>query len=292
MKGIRTSTYQDLLDNFDEFDSLLSELGITSNSTRLHEAASLVKNLDMKVKLTKEGKVEVGSVPEKYLHGLWILSEINHIMKSVGGFDKEILTTKLKKITKGPLILKNETSINNEARNTMFELVLASDLLMNGYKTGLDDPNPDIKVVLPKKTYLFECKRVFSEKKVERQIGDAKRQLEKQLAEDENSHGVIAISIPRIYIGKGERLVANSWEEAMSFLNETMQKFVEKHKRFWKNISNKRIVAVVFHLSCPALIEGVSAVTYYTRTNVHDDNTFDVFKKDFNRLPKVKQLLE
>ena len=193
MKGIGTSTYQDLLKSFEKLDLLLSELGIASKSTRLHKAASLVGKLDMEVKLAKKGGHKIENVPEKYLHGLWILSEINHIMKSVDGFDKEILTTKLKKIIKGPLILKDETPTSNEARNTMFELVLASDLLRNGYQTYLGEPNPDIKVVLPKKTYLFECKRVFSEKKVERKIGEAKKQLEKQLATDKNSYGVIAI---------------------------------------------------------------------------------------------------
>lgn len=90
--------------------------------------------------------------------------------------EKEVLRRKIATVLRGPVLPNDEDENSNEARNSLFELNLASKLR----KTGLDASpgmDADIECTIGGKHLLIECKRPFKEHNVGKQIKKAGKQL-------------------------------------------------------------------------------------------------------------------
>lgn len=283
-------SYTAILEKVKEIDSFLTSYGISCNKNdRIHKAISLIDGLNKVLGDNEKMHQYLASFDKKgeCLFSLVELSELAHILDNLGQQDSNTLKDKIKKIIDGPLLSIAESATSNIARNTMFELSLTADLMSRGIKATLGNPNPDISVIFPNRSYLIQCKRTFSENNIEKLISDAKNQLVADLDNGANSYGVIALSLSRIYVQGKNLLVSRSEDSARAFLYKTLEKFMIANQRYWKKITNNRIVAIILHISCPAVIEEEKLLTWahvMIGNNISDDGTFDLFFSDFNKL--------
>jgi hypothetical protein len=111
--------------------------------------------------------------------------------------DVAVIRRKIVTVLGGPVLPNDEDENSNEARNTLFELNLASKLRRAGLNAspGMD---ADIECRIGGEHLLIECKRPFWEQNVGRQIKKAARQLKKRLKTvSSESRGIVAVSLSK-----------------------------------------------------------------------------------------------
>jgi hypothetical protein len=90
--------------------------------------------------------------------------------------------------------------VNTEARNTQFELRIASYLGRAGYKLDFSTLT-DIVASRGRNTYYVECKRVASPSQLTRRVKEALNQLEERMPRSgwlRGRHGVVAVDVTRV----------------------------------------------------------------------------------------------
>lgn len=164
---------------------------------------------------------------------------------------EEIVRWKLRNVLKGPSLPSMEDQNSNEARNTLFELNLASKFSRAGINTVLG-LNSDICCDVEGKSVLVECKRPLSSKSITKNVRDARKALNRHLrSAPVGSRGVIAISFSRIINPIDEMLRYIDEESAKHYLADIIDDHVAKipHK---PPLGNK-IIGLLFHVIIPAV---------------------------------------
>ena len=258
-----------------EFDSLLANLDLKIKSNdRIHQAFNLIELAEKDRKDNQKAKdfMKDNLRRKKFYFSLLDISELRQIIKYSNKLDKEILKGKIKKYIKGNILPSEETTNNNEAKNIGFELGLISKFISDGYQADLCKNNPDILVTVNKSRYLIECKRVFSESGVESAIEDGKNQLNRML-KNKNDYGIIAISFSRTKTANDMMFFCKDENDARLQMDSLFLSFIQKNQRFWKQITNSKIIAVLLHFS--SLIGFNSDLPLSTSNFIVLNNVFD-----------------
>jgi hypothetical protein len=165
----------------------LEGLGLGNGSDRLHK---YVREIRKQTPLPFPNIQEVAELGFVYLEAL----EFIDVYKAYNGAENPRLIAKLERALKGCHTLIDESTQNNDPRNTMFELALAAGLRLRGVDVELGEP--DLIINFPKRQYVVECKRPFRETSLKANVREAESQLRANLRPGQ--HGVIAISLNRI----------------------------------------------------------------------------------------------
>jgi len=268
-------TFQELIDLRKDFDSLLTNLDLKIKSNdRIHQAFTLIELAEKDRKDDQKAKdfMKDSIRRKKFYFSLLDISELKEIIKYSSNLDKEILKGKIKKYIKGNILPSEETINNNEAKNTGFELGLTSKFISDGYKANLCKNNPDILITINKNRYLIECKRVFSESGIEHAVEDGKNQLNRIL-KNKNDYGIIAISFSRTKTANDMMFFCKDENDARLQMDNLFLSFIQKNQRFWKQITNSKIIAVLLHFS--SLIGFNSELPLSTSNFIVLNNVFD-----------------
>lgn len=123
------------------------------------------------------------------------------------------------------------------AKNIFWELELWAILRRSCPSASLQDPL-DIALTLAGGTLGIACKKIYSEKNVEKVLSEAVRQVETDF-----SVGVVALNLDELVPPKTVLRVRNQMEMDQ-FLNKYTDDFVSRHKRhFRKYLSSGRLVS-------------------------------------------------
>ncbi len=179
-------TMQSDIDALGKVVEWLDALGLGTATDRLHKYIDIIGK---QPPLPAEAQ-EASEMGFTFLEA----REFASVCAAYRGAETPQLLAKLKKVLKGPSKLSQESSKNNDARNTMFELSLAAELKTRGVNVELGEP--DLAINFPGGRYLVECKRPFRETSVGANVKDAEGQLRAHLKPGQ--HGVIAVSLSRI----------------------------------------------------------------------------------------------
>jgi hypothetical protein len=200
------------------------------------------------------------NVPEAAEMGFIFLEarEFVSVCAAYKGAETPTLIFKLKKVLKGSWTPSQESSNSSDARNTMFELALASELKLRGVHVELGEP--DLVIDFAEGQYVVECKRPFKETSVRANVKDAKIQLRTNLKPGQ--HGVIAISLTRI-VNPGNTMlsVMVGDQDAQGTIHGTLQ--ADLHRRCLRIMHDQlstmsfapNIAALMFDLSTPCITE-------------------------------------
>jgi len=154
----------------------------------------------------------------------------------------------LRKMTSGeldPFIRKK-----SHAKDIFWEIELWSILRRNHAAAALEDP-PDILVPLDHGTLGISCKKIYSERNVEKVISNAVHQVEGSF-----DAGVIALNIDEL-VPKDSVLKVNSERIAYRKLRHITELFLQNHQRYFrKYLSTGRTVAAMVCVNVIADIEG------------------------------------
>lgn len=284
-------TYKELVESVEKIDTILSELGIEYRShDRILQAIRLIKELDV-VKENDDKRKEFMILNNKsgqIFTSLVELFELKHILENSVGWDKNVLKEKLVKILDGTLILSKETPKNSHARNIFFELSLAAEFKRAGLNANINAINPDISVNIKERTYFIQCKRVFSENRLRKLIGEAKSQLINDLdTNNGENYGVIALSLSRMFTNGLYCLDSKSSVSALQYLDFILLEFINKYSEIWKSITDKRIIAIILQVSLPVVLREESMIAWgrqITVNNIHDNDSLAQLEVDFKGL--------
>jgi hypothetical protein len=165
-----------------------------------------------------------------------------------------LLAEKFKLILKGPDHPGRETEATNLARNTAFELNVASRLRVRGFDISLPH-NPDIVCHLRDVEVFIQCKRPFSVRNIRRNIIRAAQQLTRDLdaVTSRNVRGVIALSVSRAVNTGGRLYRANTSAAMADGLMKEIRTLVEPYP--WSLIKDRRIIESIFHIITPGVFE-------------------------------------
>lgn len=246
-------TYSALLESLALLERLLQSAGLgDAELKRLRSHASRVEKLEAARIAGTLDAVDRDLT-------LWSMiesTEFADIYHGMATYDARVLADKFKLILKGPDHPSDETESSNLARNTAFELNLASRLRSQGSDITLPH-NPDILCKLQGVEVFIQCKRPFSVQNIPRNITRAAQQLTRDLdsAADRNARGVIALSVSRVS-NAGEKMYrAPSSAAVTAGLMQETRTLVEPYP--WNLIKDDRIIGSVFHIITPCVIEDI-----------------------------------
>ena len=199
------ASHDSLLGDLAGLDPWLSKMGVPARSSdRIHQLIRLLDELKppsfgSAMRITREQQ-------RQYMYALGELVEFHQIFLALKGEHPKILRPKLVHCLSGSLDPADETVRNNVARNTIFELALASEWRTAGVRVQIGDP--DLRLTLGAQEFLVECKRPFDWTGVVRCLKNAKGQLSKSGARAEvgSPKGVIAISLSKI-VARGQSIL-------------------------------------------------------------------------------------
>ena len=295
MKDIPLTSYQDILESREDYKALVKRLGIEdsiSPHNRIYQAFDLIERFIpvYQDKIKSEQFIKTYNTNAELDYALSEMLELKYILDNLDKYkqDDEVLAKKIKVLSSGSLSPVNESVTNNESRNVQFELSLLCDFLNVVMEAYLQEPNPDILLIVDERHYVIECKRLSSAKKLNANVKDAMKQVKKTLSSKQPSYiGVVAISVNRLINDPEYLLASYSPQTAYTYISEQLEQLVHRHKEIWKKKSRlpgKRLPAVILHYS--TIVKSSTDVsmlnlTFRTITNTQDNNPqMDQLKSD------------
>jgi hypothetical protein len=232
----------------------LESLGIAARTTRIHKALETVRAALEGLERTKRT-----GEPSKIGHGYdfyYVLVEALEffdIYRAFKGAAPPLLSEKLKRALSGPDHPAGETIKNSDGRNTTFELALAADLLLHDATVELAEP--DMKITLDGRAYLIACKRPFYEHSIRSNVRGAADQLERELNNQPDTHGIIAISVSKIF-NPGDKIFQAQSEADRERLGDLVEGLMQEREKDWQTKDlHPRIAAVLFNVRTPGIVE-------------------------------------
>lgn len=283
-------SFQDLINLRQDFDELVIRLGLKIKTTdRIHQAFDFIEWAENERKGSEGAKEFMTNSlrRKKFYFSLADISELQEILKHSEEINPPTLKEKLHKYMKGNILPSEENTNNNEAKNIGFELRLVSKFLSDGYDVTYGQNNPDILVKVDGIKYYIECKRIFSESKIEAAISDGKNQLDGLLVNDD-CFGIIAVSFSRIKVVEDMMMLCKDEADARRRMDGLLATFIAQKQKYWKQISNKKIIAVLLHFSSLIGFDDdtpISTSNFIGLNNVfNEDENFIKLAWDFRRL--------
>jgi len=253
---ISSDSYEKLIEQYTNAYDWIMGMGLNVENGRL---ASYLKIITLLVNTYKTAsEEELKNIYPDTVNAMYEIMAIISIHNALGSVPlNEIsgIKSKFKKSITGPYKVASETHKSNSARNYLFELLVMARLHNPQREIYVDFMSvTDTGVKFLKKKYLIECKRLQSENKIEANIRDASKQLDKALKSKigSNHRGLISIDISKIFNPEFKLLIKENDKELLNHINLIMDKFIKEYSHIWQNIlktKNKKIVGVLVRVS-------------------------------------------
>lgn len=173
----------------------------------------------------------------------------NDIFWLLKGLDKNILPRdKIELSLNGPFLGKEEikSTANVHPRNTLFELETAAFIHRMGADIiGFDD----VEFRYENQEYVVECKRVFTDTKIESKI----RQAQKKLG-GKNTGNIVSLSLEKLLQADEKILICKDESDIPVFTKKLVDDFITKHKMKWQQLYANNIIALVLALPFAARV--------------------------------------
>lgn len=215
-----------------EIEQIYTDAGI-----RLHPESGLAKLIAGAKETSDSWLVQrLHGAPTKALWQTVHLARIADAVISVAN-DPE----KLEKLTRGSLDPFDREE--SEAKNHLWEYELLGFFTRNGVQARLEDP-PDIICELDGVEVAVACKKLYSEKNVEKVLSNAVSQIGVS-----SRHGIVAFSLDEL-MPKDSVYGAPTRPEAAAGLDEINMAFLHRHERhFLRYFDGDRILCVLVNTS-------------------------------------------
>jgi hypothetical protein len=263
---IETDTYDSIGKNYDNAISWMKNIGVKISSGRTQHYLIIMNFWRDNYKSASDSVAK-----DIFLDFVSSVSEIDSFIKIHKAFKDEPINrlfsikTKLQKGVNGPLNAEDENSNTSEARNYIFEALVAAKF-HNPEKdmSTILTASTDTAVEFKKKKIWIECKRVTSENNLENNIRKAANQLDKQLCKkvgkkiNTGNKGLVAIDFSKMLHSGDQLLVKANDVELLNSVEKITETFIAQYSNLWNRIfetKNKRIVGILVHFSTMATSE-------------------------------------
>lgn len=153
------------------------------------------------------------------------------------------IVAKLNKAVNGPINLGEETPTSSTARNFLFEALVAARLHAPAQgASAILDAASDTGVLFNGTRIWIECKRVTSEKKIEKNVRKASSQLEEAFKKRMGSghRGIVALDVSKILNSVDRVYVRENDEHLLQSIDSLMNDLIERFAPVWQKIYARR----------------------------------------------------
>lgn len=250
-----TTSYEKFAQELNEATAWLQSLGIDYMRTRIGEYQKAISVL---IEMYKNEDIERQKKEfVRIANAIFEAHDCIAIHKSLAGkYDNEI-EEHIRLFSGGPVQYRQEgTSASNRARNIAFELVVAARLV--DVKIPLDFRiRTDIAGRFDNRSILLECKRPQSNKKIEANVKDAFKQLERKYQNPIRTRyrGIIAIDISKLINPKFQLYIQQTEHDIESGLSGIVDDFIRSNERYWQLDRNSKTIGVLIRLGVMGIIK-------------------------------------
>ncbi len=258
--GINTDTYESISKKYDDAISWMIKIGVKISSGRTQKYLKVINYWIENYKSASDEQTR-----EIFPNFVSSVSEIDAFIKIYNAFKDEpieklsYIRAKLQKGVNGPLNAKDENPNTSEARNYIFEALVAAKYHNPEHKiTTLLSAATDTAVQYKNKKIWIECKRVTSKKNLENNIRKASNQLEQQLKKNKGDKGLVALDFSKMLHAGDQLLVRHNDVELINSVQKITETFIGQYSGLWNRIfktKNSRIIGVLVHFSTMATSE-------------------------------------
>jgi len=291
--------YEDILEKLNETLEYCETIGLSGRvqQSRFIEYKKIIKRLCDVISsysidaLPPEVETELRDRTLEHVISLTDSIEFTGVLPYLKTCSENIVRNKIRKVLSGPLLPKDEDQNSNEARNTLFELSLASKLSAAGLKASLG-LGADVECEISGKQVLIECKRPFSGSAINKRIREARKQVESNLKNTRpGSRGVIAVSLSKIMNPTDKFFAFLEESSAKDKLADLLEIEAEKSRNTLTELGNK-IIGIIFHVITPCANRKDAKFSVGQQFNAHPlaaDGSADyaAFRSLYDSLAKV-----
>lgn len=239
---------KDLESAYGEACEWISSLGIDYKKTRF---GAYEKDL---VEFIKNGGK--GTAEEKVRTFFNAHLEANELIRIKSSFDSlgsdQDLDT-IRKSVSGQRF--RNASKKDQSRDFAFELGMASRFLKAGYKVDLRSIT-DLVVEIHGRRLYVECKRLKSDKQLEKRVKEANEQIKRRLNQDKSSkaRGMIALNLTDVINPDAIPIITKSIDEYRADSAETLKSFVLSNKSTLSKKKSSKCLGVFSEFSTQGFI--------------------------------------
>lgn len=249
------------------FEELCAEHGVVTKNTRIERYR---RHLEQPIadgeELDKGVFIDPPNNPIQHSldRALYVAREV-HELTWIGEGLKEAetvgLAAKLRAVVRGADFAALD--VNTEARNTQFELRIASYLGRAGYRLDFSTLT-DIVASRGRRTYYVECKRVASPSQLTRRVKEALDQLEERKPESgwlRGRHGVVAVDVTRVAFRQNGLTIGMTADHGRDVIQEELKSISAGLERNGSPLAGSAGIALWLQIHIPVLVVWPSAVT-------------------------------
>ncbi len=277
---INKITFEEILNDLQKVKQTIKSINLNFDKSRFGTYHQRIVKLWDAINVNQTEKFRRSNDFETSIIALVESIELISIFDNLPITTNPVLTEKIRKILKGPILPRDENHNSNESRNTIFELNLGAHF--KKATNNVDFSTGDFLSIYNGDTFVFECKRPFAQRNTMKNFNKANRQLSSKINAQPNYYGIIALSINRL-LTKGELFpVVNTEEQLKMIMENAVQDFISLwEQKFISKIINIKILGMIVHLLVPAIVEdqGIPFISQFSGiTNFCLNNSSDFFK--------------
>jgi len=228
---------------FDEVCCWFTDLGFEYSRNRY---GIYKKVFDRFIELTKgiENENDLLDFKKSFDNAYIEVNEIIRVHNCLKNLDSSDFIDQIKKVISGQEFRGNTN--NDQARDFLFELSVASRFISAGYSVSLTSIC-DVVVDLGDDGTLFvECKRIKSAKQIDRNVKKANKQILKRIEEQSSSqvHGLVAVNITDL-LPKNNMLYPDSKAAATAIHKGISNNYVKSELRQFSAGSKRKCFGVM-----------------------------------------------
>lgn len=244
MYNFSKTTYSDIILKLTEVEKWLNSISITTQGTIFKEICDNINLLDEYHKKENiEGLLKITDWNDLY----YSLLNSCAFTETYDAFVNEELppdfAKKAKEFLNLPLNSLNESSQtgSNNPRNYLFEYQMIARFRRSNSVTILGYDDIDIKYANTE--FNVQCKRIYSDKKIERNIKKAKEQIQKRI-NGTGKKGIICLAIEKLVDTEGKILEVDYEAEIGPATEKVSNSFIKENQQHWMSILDTQIHAV------------------------------------------------
>ena len=245
--GLKNQKIVAMLEEYDQARIWLESIGVRVAVTRFQKYRKCIEHAFLKNSFKSPSDPEV----------LWALAELHDLLDIylyLKPLDESRVNDTLKKIKGGPALLVDEKNDGGSVhgRNFTFELYTASRFMRGGLNVSWYS-EADINLLVRGTNVHVECKRVVSEKNLEKLVEKALHQVDTRCSSCPNDRGIVALSISKLAWKAQQKLDIGCYSEVdtmQAVLAPVAQNFSKELTSRYLDYSKKNI-GIMFHYKLP-----------------------------------------
>lgn len=250
-----SQTYIDASRRLDAACSWLRGIGVESSNTRVGKYQRIFADLARcQLADALDEFFALHSFPE-WVNAAHETAELVRIYEGLHGTHDENLITRLRDALRSHELYVLDGD-DRSGRDFTFELSIAAKFARHGYTVDFG-ADADVEVVVDGATFFIECKRLKSERKIQRRIKEGLKQLHRRYIASNNpvaARGILALSIGKTVNSALGLLDANNDNDLGTKATHHNQMFIEKYRKYWQMKVDPRTLGVLVVLDTPGML--------------------------------------